>query len=194
MQFTYRFTSRYTPCILQNSHYNHVKVNIATTKSPQFDSCTCLVGFTTIVFCFNLQNFSISQQSNQYVLIDPYMAPPKKSPKTMAFNTKSYEVMANSWMIWGNLPPCLTPGDDPSPRRSHVPMGRSRPGPGFTRNCLVITNSRQLAYRHLNTTLDYIIHHNIVYHDVYTYIGLLVVSNHPQLKVYCWVYRHYHGM
>ena len=104
MQFTYRFTSRYTPCILQNSHYNHVKVNIAPTKSPQFDSCTCLVGFTTIVFCFNLQNFSISQQSNQYVLIDPYMAPPKKFPKTMAFNTKSYEVMANSWMIWGKSP------------------------------------------------------------------------------------------
>ena len=30
---------------------------------------------------------------------------------------------------------------------------------------------------------------------IYTvHIGLLVVSNHPQLKVYCWVYRHYHGM
>ena len=100
MQFTYRFTSRYTPCILQNSHYNHVKVNIAPTKSPQFDSCTCLVGFTTIVFCFNLQNFSISQQSNQYVLIDPYMAPPTKIPKNHGFQ---YEVIRSHGQLLDDL-------------------------------------------------------------------------------------------
>ena len=66
MQFTYHSPVGIPHCILQNSYYNHVKVNIAPTKSPQIDSCTCL-GFTTIVFCFNLQHFSIYNPINIFL-------------------------------------------------------------------------------------------------------------------------------